>query len=96
MLDSENQMIYLFATAPPSGCPFSGSDGTIYMKSTPMSNISLAVGRGTPVISDSDSPHLNNVTSSKQSVNSTTGLVVMASNDITSYYWHADLALPAM
>ena len=96
MLDSENQMIYLFATAPPSGCPFSGSDGTIFMKSTPMSNISLAVGRGTPVISDSDSPHLNNVTSSKQSVNSTTGLVVMASNDITSYYWHADLALPAM
>jgi len=33
------------------------------------------------------------VTSTKQSVTSATGLVVMASNDSTQRYWHADLAL---
>jgi hypothetical protein len=93
MLDSQHQMIYVFATAPNSGCPFSGSDGTIFMKSTPMSNISFVLGRGTPVISDSQSPHLNNVTSTKQSVNGATGLVVMASNDTTQQYWHADITL---
>jgi hypothetical protein len=43
---------------------------------------------------------MSNVTSTKQNVNSTTGLVVMASNDTTQanttyttptggYYWHA-------
>jgi hypothetical protein len=96
MLDSEHQMIYIFATAPNSGCPFSGSDGTIFMKSTPMNSISFSLGRGTPVISDSASPHLNNVTSTKQSVNSTTGLVVLTSNDITERYWHADITLGAL
>jgi hypothetical protein len=60
-----------------------------------MSNVSFVLGRGTPVISDSVSPHLNNVTSTKQSVNGATGLVVMASNDTTQRYWHADLALGA-
>jgi hypothetical protein len=97
MLDSEHQMIYVFATAPNSGCPFSGTDGSIFMKSSPMSSISFAVGRGTRVISDTASPHLNNVTSTKQSVNGSTGLVVMASNDATQRYWFADIALgPAL
>jgi hypothetical protein len=96
MLDSQHQMVYVFATAPNSGCPFSGSDGTIFMKASPMSNISFPVGRGTPVISDTASPHLNNVTSTKQSVNGTTGLVIMASNDTTQRYWFADIPLGAM
>jgi hypothetical protein len=66
------------------------------MKASPMSNISFPVGRGTPVISDTASPHLNNVTSTKQSVNGTTGLVIMASNDTTQRYWFADIPLGAM
>jgi hypothetical protein len=31
---------------------------------------------------------MNNATSTKQNVNSTTGLVVLASNDVTDEYWH--------
>jgi hypothetical protein len=93
VLDSQHQIIYVFATAPDSGCPFSGSAGTIFMKSSPMSNISFPLGRGTPVMRDIASPTLNNATSTKQSVTSTTGLVVMASNDSTQRYWHADVGL---
>jgi hypothetical protein len=93
VLDSEHQMLYVFATAPNTGCPYSGYPGTIFMKSSPMSNISFPLGRGTPVIMDANSPNLNNATSTKQSVTSATGLVVMASNDVTQRYWHADLAL---
>jgi hypothetical protein len=93
MLDSEHQMVYVFATAPNTGCPFSGTDGSIFMKSAPMSDISFPIGRGTPVITDALSPHLNNATSTKQTVTSATGLVVVASNDTTQRYWHADLAL---
>jgi len=29
----EHQVVYVFATAPDTGCPFSGTDGTIFMKS---------------------------------------------------------------
>jgi PKD repeat protein len=93
MLDSQRQVLHVFATAPDTGCPFSGSAGTIFEKTSPMSNISFPLGRGTPVIRDVASPNLNNVTSSKQSVSDATGLVVMASNDVTKRYWHADVTL---
>jgi PKD repeat protein len=93
MLDSQRQVLHVFATAPDSGCPFSGSAGTIFEKTSPMSNLSFPLGRGTPVIRDVASPNLNNVTSSKQSVTDATGLIVMASNDVTKRYWHADVRL---
>jgi hypothetical protein len=93
LLDSEHQTLYVFMTAPNSGCPYSGYPGTIFMKSSPMSSIAFPVGRGTPVIKDTLSPNLNNVTTTKQSVSSATGIVVLASNDVTQRYWHADLAL---
>jgi hypothetical protein len=93
VIDSQHQVLHVFATAPDSGCPFSGSPGTIFEKSSPMSNIAFAAGRGTPVIRDADSPNLNNVTTTKQSVTGATGLVVLASNDATKRYWHADISL---
>jgi PKD repeat protein len=95
MLDSEHGVLHVFATAPDSGCPFSGSAGTIFEKTASMANISFPLGRGTPVIRDVASPNLNNATSSKQSVTSATGLVVLASNDLTKRYWHADIPLGA-
>jgi PKD repeat protein len=93
VIDSQHQVLHVFATAPDSGCPFSGSPGTIFEKTSPMSNIAFAAGRGTPVIRDADSPNLNNVTATKQSVTGATGLVVLASNDVTKRYWHADIPL---
>jgi hypothetical protein len=93
MLDSQRQVLHVFATAPDSGCPFAGAAGTIFEKTSPMSNLSFPLGRGTPVIRDVASPNLNNVTSTKQSVTDATGLVVLASNDVTKRYWHADVTL---
>jgi PKD repeat protein len=93
VLDSVSQVIYVFTTAPSSGCPFSGTAGTIYVKSSPMNNISFVSGRGTPVMNDAASPNLNNVTGTKQSVSPASGLVMMASNDVTNRYWHTDMSL---
>jgi PKD repeat protein len=93
MLDSQRQVLHVFATAPDSGCPFSGTAGSIFSKTSPMSPLTFPLGRGTPVMRDVASPNLNNVTGSKQSVNDSTGLVVVASNDATKRYWHADLTL---
>jgi PKD repeat protein len=93
LLDSQHSVLYVFATAPDSGCPFAGSAGTIFMKTSPMSTISFPLGRGTPVIRDPSSPNMNNVTTTKQNVTSATGMVVVASDDVTKRYWHADLTL---
>jgi PKD repeat protein len=95
MLDSEHQTLHVFLTAPDSGCAFSGTPGTIFEKTSPMGSISFPAGRGTPVMRDATSPNLNNVTASKQSVTGATGLVVLASNDVTKRYWHADISLGA-
>ncbi len=93
-IDSTNQILHMFATAPSSGgCPFAGAAGSIYEKTTPLNNISFAPGRGAPVIQDAASPNMNNVTGTKQNITAATGLVILAGNDATSRYWHADVAL---
>jgi PKD repeat protein len=93
MLDTTNNLVHVFATAPDSGCPFTGSAGTIFEKTSPMSSLSFTSGRGTPVMRDAASPNLNNVTGSKQTVNASTGLVLLASNDVAKRYWFSDRSL---
>jgi hypothetical protein len=87
LLDSDNRKVYMFATSPTS-C------GTIYMKSTSMSNPSFTSGLGTSFISASGAC-INNATSTKQPVGNSTGLVVLASDEINKYYYHNVLALGA-
>jgi hypothetical protein len=58
-----------------------------------MDNPVFATGRGTPVIQDGASANMNNVTTTKQSVNATTGIVLMATNKATSRYWYSDRSL---
>lgn len=79
MVDTTNNLLHVFATAPDSGCPFPGSAGSIYEKTSSMSTLAFPSGKGTRVIRDGASANMNNVTSSKQSVNASTGLVVLAS-----------------
>lgn len=89
MVDKSASKVYMFATAPESG-------GSIYMKSAPLSNISFPPGRGTAVMTDGTGgaeDDINNVTSTKQSVDANTGLVVLATNDTTRRYWHTYLPL---
>lgn len=86
LLDEEHGKIYMFATAPEVG-------GTIYYKSSDINNISFPIGLGTPFIKSSLDTTINNVTSTKQNVNSTTGLVVLASDKNSLYYLHNYMAL---
>lgn len=98
ILDTANNLVHAFYTAPSTyvrGCAFSGTAGSIYEKTASMDKPVFASGRGRVVIEDAASPHMNNVTSSKQSVNSSTGIVVMASNSVTKRYWFSDRSLGA-
>lgn len=94
LLDTQNSKVHAFHTAPTTGgCSFSGAAGSIYEKTASMDTPVFASGRGTPVIQDSASAHINNVTTTKQAVNSATGIVVMATNHITKRYWYSDRPL---
>lgn len=98
ILERGRNMVHIAYTATSSavaGCPYSGTSGSIWMKSTEISNPSFPVGRGTLIMEDADSANLNNVTSSKQSVDSYSGLVLLASQQATKQYWTADIALGA-
>jgi hypothetical protein len=61
------------------------------MKSTSMDSPSFTTGSGTIVIRDAASENLNNVTTTKQSATSASGVVILASNDVTKRYWHSDV-----
>jgi PKD repeat protein len=87
VLDSSNNLAHVYATAPDSGCPYSGSPGTIFEKTSSLGNLSFPSGRGTPVMRIEGSPNLNNATATKQTVNNSTGIVLLASDDVRKQYW---------
>jgi PKD repeat protein len=89
LIDEENEEVHVYATYPgPPDYACTPSGGAIHVKSSPLSAISFPEGAGTPVIEDSDSPFVTNVNSTKQNVNSTTGMAVLAVNRDTDRYWH--------
>ncbi|MCQ6270216.1 DNRLRE domain-containing protein [Pseudarthrobacter sp. R1] len=94
LIDESTQMLRTFATYPKSGtgatnagvCTSSG--GAIYEKSAPVSNPGgLATATKTLRIMDADQ-YVHNVTSTKQNLNSSTGLLLLADVNATSRYWH--------
>jgi hypothetical protein len=95
MLDTTNKRIHMFATL---DTPGSTTGGSIYEKSTSINSPSFAQGLGIPFIEEAATPgrdgRLNNATSTKQNVNCTTGLVVLATNTNTDRYWHNFKQIP--
>jgi hypothetical protein len=86
-IDQSSSVLHVFASSTTSG-------GTIREKTSSMGSISFASGLGTTFIKDAANNSLNNATSTKQNLTSTTGLTVLVSNDSTGYYWHNYKSLP--
>lgn len=86
LIDQQNSDLYIFAAAPTGG-------GTIYYKKTALSNISFEPGRGTPFIQSSTDTDIDDATSTKQNLNGTTDLLVLASDRSTDSYFHNYLDL---
>jgi Bacterial Ig-like domain len=82
MIDEEHRELYVFATNP---CC---DGGAIFYKKSPLSNISFPSGVGTPFIQSATDTHIDNATSTKQNVNSATGLMVLASDYASQNYLH--------
>jgi hypothetical protein len=69
------------------------SGGSIYYKRTGLNPIAFAPGKGTRFISSNTYTAINDATSTKQNVDSTTGLVVLAQDASKSWYLHNYMAL---
>lgn len=83
VIDETSALLRVYLTSKTSG-------GSINEKTSPLTSISFASGAGKAVMKDASHNDLNNATSTKQNVTSGTGLIVMAFNDTTERYWHAD------
>ncbi|MGN6576109.1 MAG: hypothetical protein ACTHKG_10485, partial [Nocardioides sp.] len=101
LLDTSNQELYVFASAGETA----SSGGAIYYKKTSMAspNFGSLSDRGTVFISDdsltsvdpTNTERINNPSSTKQNLNATTGLLVIANNDPTDYYYYNRMDLGA-
>ena len=92
LLHPARQELYVFAAAGENN----NSGGSIYYKKTSMTSPDFGPlsSRGTLFIADSsltadaDTERINNPSSTKQNLDATTGLLVVANNDPTDYYYY--------
>lgn len=89
MIDSQNRQVYVFMTVQYG----TQTSGAIYYKSSPLDQLSFPSGPGTPFIENGTDTHVNNASSTKQTVNSSTGLLVLAGDDTSKYYLYNSLTL---
>ena len=88
MIDEDNRDLYIFARVK----AIEGGDGEIYYKKAAIDNIQFNPDAdGEPFIASLTEQSINDPTSTKQNVNSATGLVVLASDQ--DYYFHNYLDL---
>ncbi len=90
LIDEEHRMLYVFAATPIGGGTINSGKAltAIYYKQTSLDNISFPDGKGLPFIQSSTYTGLYDPTSTKQNLNSTTGLLVAAADTRAGYYFH--------
>jgi hypothetical protein len=87
-VDQEHRQLYLVASGP---CC---SGGTIYYKTTSLDEIDFPSGRGTVLMRRTGSTSaLNNPSATKQAIDGTSGLLILAADDEAQVYMHAALPL---
>jgi hypothetical protein len=94
MLNPSQDKLYVFATTPVGGGTIeSGTAETaIFYKTTSMSSPSFGPGPGTPFIQTDGDLHINDATSTKQTVTAGSGVVVLASDNVSGFYMHGVIA----
>jgi hypothetical protein len=97
VLDEELGVAYVVTTSPNGG-------GAIYLKSAPLSGpealkfrgtADTTIQRGTPFISSATETAIDDPTTMKQNVTSTTGIVVLANNISPKSYLHNEMPIAA-
>jgi hypothetical protein len=87
LIDTDQRQLHIFSTW------LGGHPRAIYHKVSSLDNIGFPSGHGDVFIKNATDPEINNATSTKQNVNSTTGIVVLASDETTFTYFHNTLGI---
>ncbi len=87
LIDTQNRNLLVFTRN------VEGTQFGIYYKTASMDNIQCPAGIGVTFIKSSTDTDVNDPTSTKQNLDSTTGLVVLASDKTSKYYLHNYLDL---
>jgi hypothetical protein len=82
LLNEENDQLYILAMSDKV------TPQMVYLKSTSTRNIRFAPGLGAPVIASNAADLINEPSSTKQNLNATTGLMVMASDEQSRHYYY--------
>jgi hypothetical protein len=85
MVDERQGAVYVIASAPLDP----EQEAQVVMKAAPIDGPVFDGGIGVPIIRDVKAPDISNPSSTKQVVSIETGLVVLASNNLTGRYWHS-------
>jgi hypothetical protein len=88
LIDTTNRELFIFTRNKDSQ-----GDSGIYYKQTSMDSIQFSDDIGIPFIRSSTDTGVNDPTSTKHNLNSATGLVVLASDSGTRYYFHNYMGL---
>ncbi len=82
LINHENQRLYVFARSTETG------PSVIYMKSASLADLDFPAGLGAAFIANATDLDIQNPTSTKQCVNTGTGMLVLAADKTTRYYLH--------
>jgi hypothetical protein len=83
LIDEQQRQLYMFASSPTC------SGGKVYYKRTSLDDISFEKGKGDLFMQSSDGTPIGDASSTKQSIDGTTGAVpVVASNKARDYYYN--------
>ena len=83
LIDEDQEQLYMFASSPTC------TGGNVYYKRTPLDDISFGEGLGEPFMKSTDGTPIGDSSSTKQEIDSATGVVVVASNKARDYYYNA-------
>jgi hypothetical protein len=89
VIDPEQRDLYVFGASP---CC---NGGTIYYKKRSLDDLAFGSGKGTALIESPTDTNINDPTSTKQNVSSSTGLLVVAGDVKSKFYLHNGLDLGA-
>jgi PKD repeat protein len=93
LVDGVQGMLRVFATGVSAEGGGALGGGVVYEKDAPLGTLAFPPGRGTVVLQDGQSLAMGRATSTRQALDATSGLVVVASNELSQRGWHAFLSL---
>jgi len=89
LVDETQGVVFVYTTQPIGDA----HEGAIQVKVAPLGTLVFEPGVGIPAIRDVRATDMSDVTSTKQLVSPVTGVVVLASNNLTRRYWHSYTSL---